>query len=115
MKLNCSANVNKQTKQAHNADDCDQLQELRRYEELKTVIRELIAYANARKKWWLLPIIGLLAAVHKFPLFARCWHDWDLVPDADLDDVRTCRKCKASAIRQVDGWHDLGEIAHQRK
>jgi hypothetical protein len=25
------------------------------------MIRELIAYACARKKWWLLPIVGLLA------------------------------------------------------
>lgn len=24
-------------------------------------MRELIAYARARKKWWLLPVIGLLA------------------------------------------------------
>lgn len=24
------------------------------------MVRELLAYARARKKWWLLPIIGLL-------------------------------------------------------
>jgi hypothetical protein len=29
------------------------------------MLKELIAYAKARKKWWLLPIIGILVAVYK--------------------------------------------------
>lgn len=28
-------------------------------------LHELIAYAKARNKWWLLPIIGLLAILHR--------------------------------------------------
>ena len=41
-------------------------------------------------------------------LLSLCWHRWDLVPDADLDDIRTCEKCGARAVLQVDGWHRLG-------
>jgi hypothetical protein len=33
-----------------------------------------------------------------------CWHQWDLVSDADLDDVRTCAKCGRQDILQVNGW-----------
>jgi hypothetical protein len=40
-------------------------------------------------------------------LLGRCWHSWDLVPDADLDDVRTCAKCGRQDVLQTDGWHRL--------
>jgi len=34
-------------------------------------------------------------------------HRWDLVPDADLDDVRTCERCGRRDVLQVDGWHRI--------
>ncbi len=36
--------------------------------------------------------------------FVPCWHRWDLVSDADLDDVRTCARCGRRDVLTVDRW-----------
>jgi hypothetical protein len=40
--------------------------------------------------------------------YLSCWHCWDLVAEADLDDVRTCEKCGTQHVLQVDGWSPIG-------
>jgi len=38
-----------------------------------------------------------------------CLHRWDLVPDADLGDVRTCARCGRRDVLTVDGWEEVGQ------
>ncbi len=40
-------------------------------------------------------------------LLGWCWHRWDLVPDADLGDVRTCAKCGRRDVLTANGWERL--------
>lgn len=76
-----------------------------------TALRELLAYARARRKWWLLPIMVLAMLLASVPAVSQ-QSDWVLaVYDANGDLIFTgtyaseaaCRAAGAERIRSRPG------------